>query len=119
MGRLLTVSEPMATPAAKAACWQDHGAVAVDMESAPVLRWAREAGIPALAVRAVADGPADPLPRALVTAVDARGRVRPSVLLGWAARPALVGSAWRLWRRSRVALDRLARFLSAFTAVRP
>ena len=35
-------------------------------------------------------------------------------VLGWVARPDRLAGAWRLWRRSTLALDRLARFLSAF-----
>jgi hypothetical protein len=119
VGPLLTVEGIVATPGAKADCWRVHGALAVDMESAHVLRWAREAGLPALAVRAVADGPADTLPPALLRGIDAAGRVRPAAVLGWVTRPTLVGAAWLTWRRSRTALDHLARFLAAFTTLRP
>jgi adenosylhomocysteine nucleosidase len=119
VGPLLTVGEIVATPGAKADCWRSHGVLAVDMESVHVLRWAREAGLPALAVRAVADGPADTLPPALLRGIDAVGRVRPAAVLGWVTRPTLVGAAWRTWRRSLTALDQLARFLAAFTTLRP
>jgi adenosylhomocysteine nucleosidase len=119
VGPLLTVEEIVATPGAKADCWRSHGALAVDMESAHVLRWARAAGLPALAVRAVADGPADTLPPALLRGVDTEGRVRPAAVLGWVTRPALLGAAWQNWRRARTALDHLARFLAAFTTHRP
>jgi adenosylhomocysteine nucleosidase len=119
VGPLLTVGEIVATPGAKADCWRSHGALAVDMESAHVLRWARKAGLPALAVRAVADGPADVLPPALLRGIDAAGCVRPAAVLGWVTRPSLAGAAWRTWRRSRTALDQLARFLAAFTTPRP
>jgi adenosylhomocysteine nucleosidase len=119
VGPLLTVPAIVATPGAKADCWRSHGALAVDMESAHVLRWAREAGLPALAVRAVADGPADSLPPDLLRGIDAGGRVRPAAVLGWATRPRLVAAAWQTWRRSRAALDHLARFLAAFAALRP
>ncbi|MBI3456263.1 MAG: hypothetical protein HY002_10800 [Candidatus Rokubacteria bacterium] len=119
LGRILTVREAVATPRAKAECWQTHGALAVDMESAHVLDWARRAGLPALAVRAIADGPADVLPPALLRAVGPAGAVELPAVLGWVVRPGLVGSAWRLWRRSRAALDQLARFLAGFTASQP
>lgn len=119
LGRLLTVREAVETPRAKAECWRAHGALAVDMESAHVLDWARRAGLPGLAVRAIADGPADGLPPALLRAVGPAGAVALPALLGWVVRPGLVGSAWRLWRRSRAALDQLARFLAAFTASQP
>jgi adenosylhomocysteine nucleosidase len=119
LGRLLTADAVVATPAAKAECWARHGAVAVDMESAHVLAWARAAGIPGLAVRAVADGPDEPLPPALLGALGPDGAVRPMALLGWVGRPSLLAAVWRAWRRSAAALDHLARFLAAFTAVRP
>ena len=118
-GRLLTVPQIVADPAAKAECWRAYGAVAVDMESARVCEWAGRAGLPALAVRAVADGPTDVVPPALVRAIGPSGVVRPSVVLGWAAQPGVGRAAWRLWRRSTTALDRLARFLAAFIADPP
>lgn len=122
VGPLLTVPAPLATPAEKAAAWDTHGAVAADMESARVLHWAARAGFPALAVRAVADGPADLLPIGVTRAVGPAGRVRPATVAAWLARPALLRAGWRVWRRSELALDRLACFLAALappTPVRP
>jgi nucleoside phosphorylase len=119
VGRLLTVPGVVAQPAAKAGCWQRQGALAVDMESAHVLAWARQAGFPAVAVRAVGDGPDEPLPVDLLHAIDATGALRSSAVLGWVGRPTLLGAAYRVWRRSRRALDHLARFLAAYSALRP
>jgi adenosylhomocysteine nucleosidase len=111
---VVTVPDVVATAAAKAACWGRHGAAAVDMESAPVLAWAARAGLPAVAVRAIADGPDEGVPRALAGALDAGGRVRPSAALGLVRSPGLVAAAWRLGWRSRQALAGLGRFLQAF-----
>jgi adenosylhomocysteine nucleosidase len=114
VGPLLTVDEVVATPAAKAMWWQTRGALAVDMESGHVLAWARRVGLPAVAVRAIADGPDDEVPRELLAMVDAGGRVRAASVAGFLARPGLVGPAWRLARQSREALGSLARFVQAF-----
>jgi nucleoside phosphorylase len=119
VGRLLTASSLVATAEAKADCWRRHQALAVDMESAGVLAWAARAGVPALAVRAIADGPAEALPPALARLIGPDGVIRPRIALECAARPAVVGAAWRLWRRSRRALDGLGRFLAAFTSLQP
>ena len=114
-GRLLTAPSVVATPLSKADAWRRHTALAVDMESLPVLRWAARLGVPALAVRAVADGPAETLPSSVVEAIGTRGGLRPGRVLGWAARPAVALAAWRFWRRSRLALARLGGFLVTFT----
>ncbi|PYM56072.1 MAG: hypothetical protein DMD79_21980 [Candidatus Rokuibacteriota bacterium] len=115
VGRLLTASGVVPTPTLKAENWRRHAALAVDMESAPALAWAARAALPAFAVRAVADGPGDTLPLALAAALGAEGGVRPGAVLGWVGRPAVLAAAWRVWRRSRLAMDRLGRFLVAFT----
>jgi adenosylhomocysteine nucleosidase len=114
MGRLLTVDEVVTTPAAKAALGRTEGALAVDMESARVLAWARRAGLPAVTVRAVADSLEDEVPRDLLGAVGADGRMRPWAAAGLLGRPSLLAAAWRLGRRSQRALGSLARFLRAF-----
>ena len=55
----------------------ESGALAVDMESAAILAWARERGTPAAVVRAVADDAERGIPAALAAAVRDDGRVRP------------------------------------------
>jgi nucleoside phosphorylase len=114
VGPLLTVNQVIATPAAKAAWWQAQGALAVDMESAHVLAWARRAGLRALAVRAIADGPDDEVPPELYGVLGTDGRMRPVSAARLLGRPTLLGAAWRLGQRSRQALGSLARFLRAF-----
>jgi hypothetical protein len=116
-GRLLTTPAIVATPVAKAECWRTQGALAVDMESAHVLAWAARRGLPALAVRGIADGPADALPPHLARAIGDARPVRVAALLRWIRTPSLFGAAWRTWGRSRRALDRLGRFLTAFSAL--
>ena len=114
VGRLLTVDEVVTSPAAKAGWWRSEGVLAVDMESAHVLAWARRAGLPALAVRAVADGPGDDVPHELLGALGPDGRVRAWAAARLLGRPGLFGAAWRLGQRSHRALGSLARFVRAF-----
>ena len=114
VGRLVTVDEVAATPAAKAAWRSTEGARAVDMESAHILAWARRAGVPAVTVRAITDALEDEVPRELLDAVGADGRMRPWTAAGLLGRPSLLTAAWRLGRRSQRALGSLARFLRAF-----
>lgn len=70
----------------KAALFQKYGAVAVDMESHGAARAAAEAGVPFLAIRAIAD-PADrALPKAALGAVAPDGSTRVLKTLGAALR---------------------------------
>ena len=74
--------------AEKAALFAKHKAAAVDMESRGVAEAAREANLPFVALRAVADPAASTLPRTALQAINAHGRLRPfRVLLGLLARP--------------------------------
>ena len=76
-GALLTVGDVVESAAQKARLWMESGALAVDMESAAILAWARERGTPAAVVRAVADDAERGIPAALAAAVRDDGRVRP------------------------------------------
>ena len=76
-GALLTVGDVVESAAQKARLWMETGALAVDMESAPILAWARERGVPAAVVRAVSDDAERGIPAALAAAVGDDGRVRP------------------------------------------
>jgi nucleoside phosphorylase len=114
VGRLVTVDQVVTTAAAKATWWTAQRALAVDMESAHVMTWARRAGLPAVTVRAIVDEVEDEVPRDLMDAIGADGRMRPWVAARLLARPSLLAAAWRLGSRSRRALGSLARFLRAF-----
>jgi nucleoside phosphorylase len=114
VGPLLTVNVVAATPAEKAGWWRARGALAVDMESAHVMAWARRAGLPAVSVRAIADGPDEEVPPDLLRLVGAGGRVETRAVAGLIVRPALAGAAWRMGRRTRAAMSSLARFVQAF-----
>jgi hypothetical protein len=116
VGRLLTVDEVATTPAAKEKWSRAQGALALDMESAHVLAWARHAGLPAVAVRTIVDGLEDEVPHHLLRAVGPDGRMRAWAAAGFLWRPALIPAAWRLGRRSHRALGSLARFIRAFVA---
>lgn len=72
----------LTSPAEKSALRQSCGAVAVDMESAAVARVAADAGLPFIAVRAVADTADSSLPALVGNATDDRGEVRLPALLG-------------------------------------
>lgn len=77
----------------KRALFERHAAPAIDMESRGVAEAAHKAGLPFVALRAVADPAARTLPRAAAHAVDAEGRVRVvRVLLGLVARPGDLGA---------------------------
>ncbi|MFP4361171.1 MAG: hypothetical protein ACLFTG_10900 [Alphaproteobacteria bacterium] len=62
-GTLWAATTPLLALAEKEAAAAHSGAIAVDMESAPVLATARRHGLPALVVRVVADPAERPLPR--------------------------------------------------------
>jgi adenosylhomocysteine nucleosidase len=85
---LLGARDVAATAAEKRTLFVRHDVPAIDMESRGVAEAAREAGIPFVALRAVADPAERTLPKVAARAIDARGRVRAfRVLLGLVARP--------------------------------
>lgn len=74
-GALAHSEVTLGTPAEKARLSRDTGAVAVDQESLPVARMARQANIPFLAVRAILDPAEASLPGRLVAEAQAHDRV--------------------------------------------
>ena len=85
---LLGARDVAKTAAEKRALFERHGVPAIDMESRGVAEAAHEAGVPFVALRAVADPAGRTLPKVAARAIDARGRVRPfRVLLGLMTRP--------------------------------
>jgi adenosylhomocysteine nucleosidase len=115
-GDLLTVAEPLESPAAKRAAASATSAVAVDMETAGIAAAASRARVPFVALRVVVDGVDDALPAGAESWIDEQGRRRVSAAL----RAAVDVRQWRpllkLAQRYRVAsgaLDRLAGALAA------
>jgi adenosylhomocysteine nucleosidase len=100
--------EIVATPKEKRAIRKQTGALAVDMESGPVARVAMEAGIPFIAIRAVADPVTHGLPPAALLPLDEKGHpnllaVFGSILKNPGQIPALIGTG----NQTRIALRRL------------
>ena len=99
----------VATTAEKAALFQRTSAVAVDMESHRVARVAAEAGLPALAIRAIGDPAGRALPELAVRALgeDGRPRIGP-VVAGLLRKPGDLAALLRVKRDTDAALATLA-----------
>ncbi len=106
------------SPAMLASCGEKKklfsrtGAIAVDMESASIAWFAKKAGVPFLAVRAITDPAEMAIPQSVQNCIDEFGRVRlPKVLQGVIKRPMdlplLVGLG-RNFRAARAALAKVA-----------
>jgi len=92
----------------KEAIHEITGALAIDMESGAVATAAQNAGLPFLAVRAIADRAQDSLPALVETAVKPDGRPAIARTLGaLLRRPSEVPATLRLARRTELALARL------------
>ncbi len=85
---LLGVESLVSDPSDKAMLRQRHGAVAVDMESHCVAKAAHEAGLPFLAVRAIADPATRALPKSIRDVIGLDGDVKlHAVFLGLLRHP--------------------------------
>lgn len=116
-GVLLTSSEVMATPAAKAERWHATAASAVDMESAIILAWAAHHGCPSLVVRAVSDTARQHLPSELGVAVTPEGKIRAGRAVAlFLTHPRAIPHALLLQRGTRQALKSVARVIAALVA---
>ena len=108
-GTLLTVSDVVHAPDAKARLWIETGAAAVDMESSVILEWASALGVPATVVRGVSDTAQSSVPRDLAALVEPGGRVsRGQALRAVLHRPAALADAIALGRGTAAALKTVA-----------
>ncbi len=100
--------EPIAEPAAKTDLWRRTGAAAVDTESHAAARAARQAGLPFLILRAIADPAGGRLPPAVRHGIAPGGRMRPLVVLGSALlAPWQIPDLIRLARDTRAGMTSL------------
>lgn len=112
-GALLTVGEVVSTPAAKAKLWLETGALAVDMESASIVAWARARRLPVAVVRGISDTAREAVPSDLAELVEPGGRVRAARALRVAlARPRVLVDAMALGRGTAAALKTVATALA-------
>ncbi len=96
-------------PAEKAALFKQTGAIAVDMESAAVAAEAQRAGVPFMAIRAVADPVNIALPLCAIASLDEFGKLRPLGLLkALAKNPVELFSLVRLGRNFHAAQSTLS-----------
>ncbi len=112
-GPLLGSAEAVTTPEAKAGLFARHGALAVDMESHAVASAAREAGLPFLVLRSIADPAERALPAWALAATTAEGRIKlGTAIAALCRRPWQVPGSVRLGAESRSALNALGRAVS-------
>ena len=117
-GALVSQSLPIETAAAKAALAHDSGALAVDMETASVAEICAASGVPLLAIRAISDDAATPLPVPFAHWFDlGRQRPRPLALLRHLAlHPRAIAPFASFIRGLAPARAALADFLTRFLA---
>ena len=102
-GALLSADSVLHTPDRKSAAARTTGAVAVDMESAAIAAVAAAAGLPAVAIRVVADCAADTLPAGIERWIDPSGHRRLAPIAAAALSPAQWPVLALLARRHRAA----------------
>ena len=112
-GTFLTVADVVESAAAKSRLWMETGALAVDMESAVIVTWARSRGLRAAVVRGVSDTATDAVPADLAALVDVGGRVSAGRAVRAAlARPGALADALHLGRGTAAALKSVAAALA-------
>jgi nucleoside phosphorylase len=111
-GSLVTTDHVLEDAAAKSRLWLSTGALAVDMESGPILDWAAARGVPALVVRGVSDPAARGVPADLARVVQ-DDRVRPlRAVTAVLARPRALADAMALRAGTTAALKTVATTLA-------
>ncbi len=114
-GGLLNSAQVITNAAEKRAHHQSSGAVAADMESYAVASIAAKAGVPFIAVRAIADPAGRPLPRSVIGSIGPDGRPRVGrLILRVCLRPWESFALLQLRRDTDAALASLRRLIGSF-----
>jgi len=117
-GTLATVGDVVHSGAHKTRLWMESGALAVDMESAPIMAWAHARGVMAAVVRAVADTCERGVPADLAAVVADDGRVRTlRAVTAVLARPLAAADAMALRTTTNTALKAIAQALGRIVRV--
>lgn len=113
LGVVAGTAAVVADPGAKRALRLMTDALVVDLESAVAAAFAASRGLPFAVLRAVADTAGEVLPHAAAVGLTATGRPAPGrVAMALMRRPAELPALMQVARRSRTALDALARVAS-------
>ena len=115
-GTLVSVERVVESGADKARLWMETGALACDMESAAIVRWARAQGNAAAVVRGVSDTAEHGVPADLAAAVGEDGRVSSvSAVRAALSRRGALRDALALRRGTNAALANVAAALARVT----
>jgi adenosylhomocysteine nucleosidase len=113
VGKLLTLDHVVRRPSEKQALFQQHQALAVDMETFAVAEVCRHRDVPFCAVRIILDAAEDQLPpyiERLLRQESKAARLGAALALLW-RRPASLKDLWALKENALMASDKLAKFL--------
>jgi len=117
VGRILNTDEIVRTVDAKRNLAEQHGALAVDMESLAVAQVCRETQTKFLAIRVISDDMSADLPPEVLSILGSTGTYRVGAAMGalW-KRPAAIKDLWKLRESATMAAERLALFLDGVVA---
>ncbi|HEY4760918.1 MAG TPA: hypothetical protein VIH42_10100, partial [Thermoguttaceae bacterium] len=113
-GKLLTIDHVVRQPSEKQALFQQHQALAVDMETFAVAEVCQRRDLPLLAVRIILDAAADALPpdiKHLLRQKTEVARLGAALAALW-RRPSRFKDFWALKENALIAADHLAKFLA-------
>jgi adenosylhomocysteine nucleosidase len=112
-GTLISVSDVVQSGAEKTRLWLESGALAVDMESAPIMAWAHARGVRAAVLRAVSDTSERGVPADLAALVADDGGVRTlRAVTTLLSRPRAAADAMALRTTTHAALKTIAQALA-------
>jgi nucleoside phosphorylase len=108
-GLIYTVDHLITSPQEKADLFRQTTALAVDMESAIVQKFAEKSGLPLLTLRSISDGASQALPAGMMNWIDDIGRPKlAKIAMAAMTQPSLMPALRRLERDSKQALASLA-----------